>query len=437
MDKGLEWIYLFMKKVLLGTILSLIFSGLQLSFATEIQLNAQIDSEINKDIEIEKAIQEREEASELYDTPVFLEQEETNLNLKSSDLSTTTNENNTFYNRIIKNVKDVYSLQIENTNTVPALLAESLTWDLKNGPVEKLHLWGSFGTMMNADFPQGNDSSVGYTSNNINILLNGKMRTGKEDFALMFDVTPSHRNFFQQFVQDAYFQTHRVKNHSILIGNSRPGVGYEGAQSPYTLPLVNRSQISRHFGSVRKVGVRVRSDYDYVNYDIGGYSSDTFFTEFMPGVEFDGWLSAKPLAKTNGKYGKLSTGAGIIAGDRHNVDFFVSGAYIGYEYKRFWLRSEFATANGSNGATGLTSKDREGWYATLGYHLTPQIEFITRYDEFDQDKKISHNNRREYTAGMNYYLKGQALKLILNYIYCQTQNQLDSHRLLLGTQLIL
>ena len=65
---------------------------------------------------------------------------------------------------------------MENTNTVSALLAESLTWDIEKGPVEKLHLWGSFGTMMSADFPQGNDSSVGYTSNNINILLNGKMR---------------------------------------------------------------------------------------------------------------------------------------------------------------------------------------------------------------------------------------------------------------------
>ena len=336
-----------------------------------------------------------------------------------------------------KNLKDIYSLQVENTNTVSALLAEALTWDIEKGPVEKLHLWGSFGTMMSADFPQGNDSSVGYTSNNINILLNGKMRSGKEDFALMLDVTPSHRNFFQQFVQDAYFQTHRVKNHSILIGNSRPAVGFEGAQSPYTLPLVNRSQISRHFGSVRKAGVRVRSDYDVINYDIGGYSSDTFFTEFMPGAEFDGWLSVKPFAKSDGKYGRLSTGAGIVAGDKNNVDFFVTGAYLGYEYKRFWMRSEFASADGSNGATGLSAKNREGWYATLGYHLSPKVEFIARYDEFDQDKKVAHNNRREYTAGMNYYLKGQAMKLILNYIYCQTQNQLDSHRLLLGTQLIL
>lgn len=422
-----------MKKVLLGIAVIFFLCCNTSVFATEVQLSSQVD----KEIEIEKAIQDREEASELYDTPVFLEEQDSGLNLPTTQINLQVSENTTFYNRFAENIKDIYTLKVENTNSVSALLAKSLTWELEKSPVEKLHLWGSFGTLMDASFPQGEDSSVGYTSNNINILLNGKMRSGKEDFALMFDVTPSHRNFFQQFVQDAYFQTHRVENHSILVGNSRPGVGYEGAQSPYTLPLINRSQISRHFGAIRKVGVRVRSDYEIVNYDIGGYSSDTFFTEFMPGVEFDGWISAKPLAKTDGKYGKLSTGAGIVTGDRNNTDFFVSGAYLGYEYKRFWFRSEYALSDGSNGATGLSDKKREGWYATLGYHLTPQVELIARYDEFDQDRKIAHNNRREYTTGMNYYIKGQALKLMLNYIYSQTQNQLDSHRLLLGTQLIL
>ncbi len=422
-----------MKKVLLSFYI-LFFVGLfHSALAAEIQLTAQID----KDIEIENAIQAREEASELYDTPVFLEENEPSLNLPSPQIIVPVSEQSTFYSRVVENVKDIYSLQIDNTDVVSALLAKPLTWNLEKGPVEKLHLWGTFGTNMEAFFLQDGEESVGYTVNNINLLLDGKLRTGKEDFSLMLDATPMHRNFLSMFVQDAYIQTHRVKNNSILFGNSRPGVGVEGAQSPYTLPLMTRSQISRHFGAVRKVGVRVRSDYDYVNYDIGGYSSDTYFAEFMPGVEFDGWVNVKPFAKTDGKYGKLTTGAGVVSGERNNVDFFVSGAFLGYEYKRLWFRSEFATADGSNGATGLSSKNREGWYATLGYHLSPKVELVVRYDEFDQDKKVANNNRREYTTGLNYYVKGQAMKLILNYIYSQIQNQLDSHRLLLGTQLIL
>lgn len=101
------------------------------------------------------------------------------------------------------------------------------------------------------------------------------------------------------------------------------------------------------------------------------------------------------------------------------------------------MRAEYANADGSNGSTGLTSKQRQGWYATAGYHLTKKLELIARYDEFDPDKNVAHNNRREYTAGANYYIKGQALKLVLNYVYCQNQGNSDTHRLLLGTQLAL
>ncbi len=62
---------------------------------------------------------------------------------------------------------------------------------------------------------------------------------------------------------------------------------------------------------------------------------------------------------------------------------------------------------------------------------------MARYDEFDPDRTISGNNQREYTAGINYYIKGQALKLILNYIFCQNEAKADSHRILIGAQLAL
>ena len=83
----------------------------------------------------------------------------------------------------------------------------------------------------------------------------------------------------------------------------------------------------------------------------------------------------------------------------------------------------------------LSSKHREGWYVTIGYHLTKKLELLARYDEFDPDKKIKGNNTREYTAGINYYIKGQALKLILNYIFCQNDAKPNSHRILAGFQI--
>lgn len=382
-------------------------------------------------------LQPADTEAHLFDAPVILEPDTSHINLGEKSLDETQSGIEKFRESLAKTAHDVYELQIENTTAPASLLEKPLTWEFEEGPVENLHIWGVVQTNTNFEFYEDGGNNQNFKVGLINVLFDSKLRGGKEEVRLMLDPTPSHRNFWQQFVQDAYIQTKRIPHHTVLVGNSRPGVGIEGAQSPYTLPLLNRSQISRHFANARKAGVRVKGNYSLVDYDFGGYSSDTFFTEFMPGVEFNGWINAKPLAKTDGRYGKLVAGGGIATGERNSTDFFVAGANIGYEYKKFWMRAEYANADGSNGSTGLTSKQRQGWYATAGYHLTKKLELIARYDEFDPDKNVAHNNRREYTAGANYYIKGQALKLVLNYVYCQNQGASDAHRLLLGTQLAL
>ncbi len=384
-----------------------------------------------------ETLQPADTEARLFEAPVILEPESSHINLGEKSLDETQGSIEKFRKSLAKTAHDVYELQIENTSAPASLLEKPLTWEFEEGPVENLHIWGVVQTNTNFEFYEGGENNQKFKVGLINVLFDSKLRGGKEEVRLMLDTTPSHRNFWQQFVQDAYIQTKRIPHHTILVGNSRPGVGIEGAQSPYTLPLLNRSQISRHFANARKAGIRVKGNYSLVDYDFGGYSSDTFFTEFMPGVEFNGWVNAKPLGKTDGRYGKLVVGGGIATGERNSTDFFVAGANIGYEYKKFWMRAEYANADGSNGSTGLTSKQRQGWYATAGYHLTKKLELIARYDEFDPDKNVAHNNRREYTAGANYYIKGQALKLVLNYVYCQNQGNNDTHRLLLGTQLAL
>lgn len=340
------------------------------------------------------------------------------------------------YDELARTVHNVYNLQIENTNVPSCLLKDPLTHEFEKGPLESIHTWGVVQMNMGTTIPEHGDTDTKFNMGLINVLIDGQFRGGKEDFRIMFDPTPQHnRGFMQQFIQDLYIESHRIPHHVVLVGNSRPGVGIEGAQSPYTLPFVNRSQISRNLANARKFGVRVKGNYSLVDYDFGGYSSDTYFREFFPGVEFNGWVNFKPLGKTDGRFGKLVTGGGIAAGEKHSTDFLVAGAYVGYEYKKLWARAEYANADGSNGGSGLTDKKRQGWYITLGYHINKKLEAIARYDEFDPDKTIANNNQREYTFGVNYYLKGQALKLILNYVFCQNDSKSDSHRIVVGTQI--
>ena len=48
-----------------------------------------------------------------------------------------------------------------------------------------------------------------------------------------------------------YVATNKIPHHRLWIGNTRPPVGMEGGYSPYALPFVSRSQISRNFGNTR------------------------------------------------------------------------------------------------------------------------------------------------------------------------------------------
>lgn len=347
-------------------------------------------------------------------------------------------DKDSFLSNMMKAPKEVVKLQIERTDVPSQLLKDQLTMKFDRGPLESLHTWVALQGNITTQFNENSDTDTKFNMALINIIFDGKFKGGKEGFRLMLDPTPTHAHgFFQQLVQDAYFETNRIPHHNILIGNSRPGVGYEGAQSPYTLPFVARSQISRNLANVRKFGLRVRGDYSLVDYDFGGYSSDTFFQEFFPGFEFDGWVNLKPLGKTDGKWGKIVAGGGIVAGKRHVYDYFMTGAALSYEYKKFWARAEYANSDGSNGGSGPTNKGAEGFYVTAAYHLTKKLELLARYDEFNPDKSKSHNSSREYTAGINYYIKGQALKLILNYVYCQNDTKDDSHKIIMGTQIVL
>jgi len=382
----------------------------------------ETQNKINDKIAINETYMEKVEQTQIPEIP---------------EISTPETEHSKLFNGISHTAKNLYKLQIDNTDSPSCLFGEQLTKHYENGPVDSVHLWTAVQMNSATSIPEYGDTDTRFNVNLINVIIDTKMKGGKDNFRLMLDPTHRHLPFFQPFVQDAYYETKRIPHHTLLIGNSRPGVGYEGAQSPYILPFANRSQISRNLANIRKAGIRLKGNYSLVDYDLGGYSSDTLFTEFMPGVEFDGWVNLKPLGKTDGKFGNLTTGGGIVSGKRDSVDYFVGGAYIGYTYKKLWTRMEYAVSDGSNGGDGLTKKRRQGWYITLGYHITKKLELIARYDEFDPDKTKRNNNQREYTAGMNYYLKGQALKVFLNYVFCQNETKRDSHRIIIGSQIII
>lgn len=329
----------------------------------------------------------------------------------------------------------ILDTEIKRTDVPSFLLKEQMTFDYDKGIVDKMQVYGAYNSALAMGWT-GSDYDSNYDFNFGQIGVLGKFTDGHTQFKLLVNpYNSSENNYMQNFIADAYIVNDRIPHHKIIAGVSRNQIGVEGGQSSFTLPFANRAQISRNFGNVRAMGIRLAGDYKLTDYSLAFNSSDRFFHSFFPGVEFTGWINFKPLGKTDGRYGKLVLGTGLNAGRNHN-DYTVGGAYAAYYYKNFMANFECAIADGSNGRYVNTNK-QSGFYTTIGYKITPKLEILARYDEFDPDRNIANNNRREWTAGINYYLKGQALRLILNYVFCDNDNMPDSNRIFIGTQVIL
>lgn len=324
---------------------------------------------------------------------------------------------------------------IVRTDIPSYLLRHELTYKPQKGAISRIEYFGAYRGGLNADWNDG-DYDTTYDINSLQFGVLGKFRNSKTDFKISVNPRPSsERNYFQNFLADAYIVNSSIPNHKILIGHSRNLVGKEGGSSSYILPFVSRSQIARNFGSTRALGIRLVGNYSLIDYNLSLNSSDRYFHTPFAGPEFTGWVDLKPFGKTDGKYGQLTIGGGLNAG-HNNTTYTVGSAYIGYRYKKLWTNFEYGIADGYNGKAVSTNK-AEGFNYTLGYKVHPRLQLIARYDQFDPNRDGKNDLRREYTAGINWFLKGQALRLILNYVFCENQNRADSHRIILGTQILL
>ena len=348
-------------------------------------------------------------------------------------------ENQAEEKTLIEKLKAIREAEYYNYDQKDFLLREVFTHKFpKESKLDYTQFWAGYNGNLGVHFTDDGSVKNHYDFNALNVGIDGVFKNNNADFRLLLGFSPrSHRNFVGSMFSDMYVATNKIPNHRIVAGYTRVPVGKEGGNSAYTLPFLARAQIARNFGTVRKIGTRVMGDYDLIDYDLGVYSSATYFHSFMPGAEFAGWVNFKPLGKTDGKYGKLKIGGGLESGSWHDR-YCVTGAYVGYEYKKFMANFEWANADGYNGTAGhVVDNHASGFYTTLGYMLTKKLQILARYDEFDPNKRVKHNNKREFSLGLNYFIKGQALRLIMNYVYCQNDAAKDSHRIMLGTQIML
>ncbi len=69
-------------------------------------------------------------------------------------------------------------------------------------------------------------------------------------------------------------------------------------------------------------------------------------------------------------------------------------------------------------APGFADFDPSGWYVQGTYFLIPKkLQAAVRWEELDPDQVASGDGIRSITGGLNYYIHGDAIKLMVNYIH--------------------
>lgn len=328
--------------------------------------------------------------------------------------------------------------EVSTTVSSKGLLADQMKMTFEKGPIDNIVPWVDYNGYFSGLSTGDTYKNTLYGINFADVGFNINMRDKKTYVRFMFSPVKTYdgRNYFQTFFADNYITYKISKNNTILAGHTWVPLGIEGKESPLVWQFFNRSQTSMNYSSVRALETKLMGNYKYVDYQLGFGSSGRGFTDWFPGPECTGWFEFKPLANTNGKYGKLIIGTGFNGGNSVSHYAVATGA-VSYEYKRLRAITEFGMANGSNGALGYSPNKSQGINGTLAYRLTPRIQVLGRYDQFDPNTDKANDMRREYTAGINYFIKGQALKLMLNYTLYSLESGTYGNRILLGTQFVL
>ena len=64
----------------------------------------------------------------------------------------------------------------------------------------------------------------------------------------------------------------------------------------------------------------------------------------------------------------------------------------------------------------MAGRDIQGYYGAFGYSITPKLQGLFRYDNLNTDRSKGNSTLKDYTLGLNYYLKGNEAKIQFNVI---------------------
>ena len=273
--------------------------------------------------------------------------------------------------------------------------------------------------------------------------------TDKVSATVMFDPakdTTSSRarnNILQEIVLSYQLNKSAKSSNALDLGQFKIPVGYESLVSSGALPFVERPLIftardpfDGGYGDVRDTGAQLSSTLGDFDAKIGLFNgigdrqnalalSDE--KAILGRVAYNGVKNLTlGVSGGAGNTGTTQTASGITATRRAHRSLF--NLFAAYNKSKVYAAAEYLRGNAVPISLGQTNtggvitpvnvagRDIEGYYGAFGYSFTPKLQGLFRYDNLDTDRKTNNSTLKDYTLGLNYFLKGTEAKVQFNVV---------------------
>ncbi|MDI1318620.1 MAG: porin [bacterium] len=253
---------------------------------------------------------------------------------------------------------------------------------------------------------------------------------------------------------EIYINWHKYPYANVRFGQLKPAFGAEALASDTNIFTVERSLSSDRLTDGRQLAAAVLGEvlYKKVNYlliaangnganvsanDNSGFqkSARVTFTPVASASDrlilgVDGlWTNDTGVTKSDfGLTGNLFTGSRSMSG----LDLFWTHGR--FDLNAEWLHGTFKPAS----ATPAAKFSAEGCQATAAWYLIPsKLRAVLREESFDPNTAVGGNSIRTTTFGLNYYLKGEDIKFMIDYLDGRVPgSSTDGGRILTRVQVI-
>lgn len=247
----------------------------------------------------------------------------------------------------------------------------------------------------------------------------------------------SEQTGYRAQITDAFVNWNRYSYANVKFGQFKTPFGYEQLVADTKMLTIERSLPNDRITDGRQIGLAVGGDIvsNRVSYSVGVFNGSGVNNSFndnesymwagrLSGVAFDGKLAdqdTRIALGVNALYTRdtaiSKTGFGFTGNNftgrraSYGLDAQVKWWLLGLEAE--YLFAHFAPAN----RVPFDDLDAEGWYVIATADVWPKhLQALVKCETFDPNRDTAGNSSCVWTFGLNYFFKGDDLKLSLNYL---------------------